>query len=296
MVAWRPDVVVSRAVSATLYGHAIARLAGAAHVNNEHRQFGKRMVGRRETLLRAVAPRVDRVIAISADQHPDLRRRGFRSDRITVIPNAVDETSFVPVRTREDIRREFRLAEDAFAVVVVAALRPEKRVERFVEAVAEARRTAPRLEGFVVGDGPERAGLEAAAARSGGVRFLGARTDVADVLHGMDAFCLSSEAEGVPMAILEAMSLGRPVVATDVGGVREAVVHGESGLLVPAGAPEELAAALATLATDPERARRMGQAGIRRQRDRFSAGAMIAAYEAVLADAARARARARGQP
>jgi glycosyltransferase involved in cell wall biosynthesis len=247
------------------------------------------MSRRRERLLRAIAPRIDQVIAISADQVPDLVRRGFARDRITVIPNAVSERAVTPSRPRDAVRAELGIRADALVVVAVAALRPEKRLERFAAAVAVAARDQPRLVGLVVGDGVERERLEAEA--HGAVRFLGARTDVPDILGAADVFCLTSDAEGVPMAILEAMAAGLPVIATNVGGIGEAVLDGETGMLVDPSRPDALAEAIARLAQDPARARELGMAGALRQRQEFNAARMVDRYERVLTAAVRARSR-----
>jgi glycosyltransferase involved in cell wall biosynthesis len=111
----------------------------------------------------------------------------------------------------------------------------------------------------LVGDGPDLA--EVAAAVPDQVELLGARGDVSDLLARSDVFVLSSRSEGFPVSILEAMAAGLPVVATDVGGVAEAVVDGETGILVPAADPNALAGALERLIADVELRRRLGAAG-----------------------------------
>jgi glycosyltransferase involved in cell wall biosynthesis len=103
------------------------------------------------------------------------------------------------------------------------------------------------------------------------VRFLGRRDDVPALLAAADALVLPSWQEGLPLVVLEAMAAGVPVVATSVGGTPEAVVDGETGLLVPPRDVPALTAAIDTLLDDPERARRLGEAGRRRVRERFDA-------------------------
>ena len=149
----------------------------------------------------------------------------------------------------------------------MANLRPEKGVEAFVEAVSRAREQLPRLRGLVAGDGPQRAELERLVEERDGVRLLGSRGDVPDLIAACDALCLLSEAEALPISILEAMALGRPVVATDVGGTAEAVAHARDragGAARRRGA----AGALARLAAQPEWARELGERGRARQRER----------------------------
>jgi glycosyltransferase involved in cell wall biosynthesis len=190
-------------------------------------------------------------------------------------------------RERAEVRRKLGLDEGDFAVLCVANLRPEKGARAFVEAVLSAREQVPRLRGLLVGDGPERAALEALVARAGaGVALLGSRGDAPDLIAAGDALCLLSEAEALPISILEAMALGRPVVTTDVGGTAEAVAHAETGLVVAPGDAHAAAAALARLAVQPEWARELGERGRARQRERFSGEAMVAGYERALAEVA----------
>ena len=123
------------------------------------------------------------------------------------------------------------LQGDSFTALCLAGLRPEKRVDLFIQAVRDARRSEPALSGFVAGEGPEYERLSRLAEGSG-VELLGARLDALELIRGADALCLLSEAEALPMSILEAMALERPVVATNVGGNGEAVLDGETGYVV----------------------------------------------------------------
>ena len=284
----RPGAVVTRGVSPQLIGEAIALRGGAAHVLNEHTPLtpdGELLPLRSHqlTLTRVVAPRVDRVIAVTERQAEPLVRRGYRAERIVTIPNGLFEADVAVRAERAATRRELGLADGDFAVLCVANLRPEKGVRAFVEAVARAREQVPRLRGLVAGDGPLRAELEQLVARGEGVQLLGSRSDVPDLLAACDAFCLLSEAEALPMSILEAMALGRPVVTTDVGGTAEAVSHAQTGLVV---APDGGGGALARLAAQPEWARELGERGRARQRELFSGEAMVERYERALAEVA----------
>lgn len=278
----RPDVVISRGVSGQFVGEAIARRARAAHVLNEHTPLtpaGDLLPVRRHQLVltRVVAPRLDRVIAVTTRQIAPLARLGYRSERIEVISNGVFDSARPAAAPRH--------GED-FTVLCAARLEPEKGVGVFIRAVAAARRSRPEIRGLVAGDGPERGRLERLAAGSG-VELLGVREDVAGLMAAADAVALTSEAEALPMSVLEAMAAARPVIATDIGGTAEAVVHGETGLLVRPGDADAAAGALLELASDRERARRMGEAGRVRQRELFDGESMVERYERTLAGAAR---------
>ena len=286
----RPGAVVTRTVSPQLVGQAIARRAGAVHVFNEHTPLTPAgellaMRPRQRLLTRLVAPRVDRVIAVSARQAAPLSRLGYRSERIVTVPNGVFEVE--PDVDRGAVRASLGLDEREFAVLCVANLRPEKGAGAFAEAVARARSVGARtLRGLIVGDGPERERLERMAREIDGVELLGSRGDVPDLIAACDAVALLSEAEALPMSLLEAMALARPVVASDVGGAAEAVADGETGTVVPPGDVAAAAVALAALAADPDRARSMGERGLMRQRERFGGEAMVDGYWRALEEVA----------
>lgn len=272
----RPDAVVSRGVSAQLVGESIARRASVPHVLNEHTPMTPdgRLVAPRihqRALTRMVSGRVDAVICVSARQAAPLAALGYPRDSIHVVPNGVFEEAIAEVEPSPELDR------DGFSALCVAGLRPEKRVDLFIEAVRAARRSQPTLRGYVAGEGREGERL-ARLAEGSGVELLGVRRDALELIRGADSVCLLSEAEALPMSVLEAMALERPVLATDVGGTGEAVVDGETGLLID---PGDLAGAergLLELAEDRERAAALGRAGRCRQRERFSGEAMVDGY------------------
>jgi glycosyltransferase involved in cell wall biosynthesis len=283
--AFEPDAVVSRGVSGQLVGEAVARRSRTPHVMNEHTPLtpdGRLVAARphQRALTRLVSRAVDAVVAVTRRQVPPLEALGYRRGRIDVVPNGLFE------RHVQGVEPSSELDSDGFAVLCVAGLRPEKRVDLFIEAVASARRENASIRGYVAGEGPERERLERLADGSG-VTLLGVRRDVLELIRAADVLCLPSEAEALPMSILEAMALERPVVATDVGGTAEQVVDGETGHLVPAGNAEPIRQALLALAADPDRAREMGAAGRRRQRERFGGEAMVRGYLRAFEEAVR---------
>jgi glycosyltransferase involved in cell wall biosynthesis len=270
----KPDVVVSRFVSAQIVGARIARRAGARHVLNEHMPVGAdgRLVPPRphqRALTRVATRQVDAVIAVSESQVEPLQKLGYRN--ITVVPNGVFEADVADVAPSPEFEN------DGFVALCVSGLRPEKRIDVFIEAVRAARRENAEISGYVAGEGREDERL-AALARGSGVELLGVRTDARELMRAAGTVCLTSEAEALPMSVLEAMALGRPVIATNVGGTADAVVDGETGFLTPPGHAEAAARALVELAGDPERGAAMGAAGRRRQRERFDGDAMVDGY------------------
>ena len=178
----RPDIVFTSSIDAQVLGHAVARRAGARHVTAEHGGAGIPRSLHRRMLVRLIAPRVDRVVAVSATQTDELVALGYPRGRISVIPNGIPRP--VPSRSRQDVRAELELDDRDVAALFVATLRPEKRADRFVEAVLRARREEPRLRAVVVGGGPQLEHVRRLAApQPDAVRVLGERADVADLLE-----------------------------------------------------------------------------------------------------------------
>lgn len=164
----------------------------------------------------------------------------------------------------------------------VARLVPGKRVDVLLAAAARV----PGVSVVVVGDGPERAALQAAARSLGiadRVHLLGWRDDAREVTAALDVFVLPSEAEGVPMTILEAMRAGVPVVASDVGSVRDAIDDGDTGVLVPVGDAGALADAVAELLADDDARRRLAARARDRVRASFSSSVAARWFEGVYA-------------
>jgi sugar transferase (PEP-CTERM/EpsH1 system associated) len=154
----------------------------------------------------------------------------------------------------------------------------------FVQALTMAPELKAHMRLVMVGEGPLRAQVGAILEAAGLAHLAwlpGERSDIADIMRGMHAFALPSLAEGISNTILEAMASGVPVLATAVGGNADLVTHGETGLITPAGDPRAMARQLVTLASDRERAQRMGQAARHRAVTDFSMGAMVSTYQQV---------------
>jgi glycosyltransferase involved in cell wall biosynthesis len=164
----------------------------------------------------------------------------------------------------------------------VARLDPVKDLKTLIEAVNRVRLTRSNVTLAIIGEGPERQGLEAAAAPHDGaaVRFLGHRDDARDWLAAADIFVNSSVSEGISLTILEGMAASLPVVATRVGGTPE-VVDETCGILVPARDAAALAVAIEQLASDPGRREQLGRAGRSRVARHFTMDRMVGDYARV---------------
>jgi len=286
------SAVLTRGVSAHLVGHVLARRQRAPHVITEHLgedPHGMRRLRRHQRLLLSpVRPRANAVVAVCAGQVEALARDGYRRDAIRVIASGVADDP--PVRERDTLRAELGVGPETFLALLVAALRPEKRPAVFVEQVCAAHAAEPSVRGLVVGDGPDAPSVAHAVERSGGVvRMLGHRADAVDLMHAADAVCLTSAVEALPMSVLEAMSVARPVIAPRIGSLPEAVEHGRTGLLTARERPSEIAHALVDLARDSARAQELGRAGRVRQQRSFSLETMTRGYSELLTELDRGR-------
>ena len=203
----------------------------------------------------------------------------------TVVGNWVDAEVFHPVEAgqRRALRAHLALPASAPLIVSVGGCVPLKNHALIIESLRLVTMLEPDAEYVHVGSGEDEAAERALAERlgvGGRCHFLGERDDVADVLAACDVFVMPSEREGLPMAALEALSCGLPVVATDVPGLRDLVVNGQTGALVEANA-ESLAAAVACLLADPELRERLGGEGRRMVVELHSPAAGVAAWLAV---------------
>ncbi len=219
-------------------------------------------------------------------------REGVAAERIVIVPNFLDEAAFDPpsAEARSNLRAELGISHDRRIIGMVANLLPVKDHDSLLRAVALLRPRWPDLALILVGEGVCRDPLTRLArdlAVDDLVHFAGRRPHHPNLHHLFEISILSSRSEGLSNSILEAMAAGNPVVATDVGAVSDAVVDGETGILVPAGEPERLAASLERLLADPRLAVRMGMAGRERARSRFSADAAISKLEGVYVELAR---------
>ena len=219
---------------------------------------------------------------------------GLPADRIRVIPNGVDLESFGPDTIGEDaragIRRELGIPAAALVVGTLGRVSPEKNLDLFLRMAKTLSGETDAGTVFVIGgDGPALPSLRLTADRLGlgdRLHFIGSRQDVARVLSGFDLFVLSSDTEGLPNAVMEAMAARLPVVATRAGGTDELVSENETGCLVATGDLDQLTSKVRSLLFDEKTRRRMGGEGRRRMETGYSVDLMVqrtvALYDEVL--------------
>ena len=221
--------------------------------------------------------------------------------RVAVIPNFIDEGAFAPLpqAVRDALLHELSIPAGSIVVGSVGRLIPVKDQASLVRATAQLKSRWPQLRVVLVGDGETRQALEALVRELGlerEVRFAGMRPNEPNIQHLFDISVLPSLSEGFPNVIVEAMAAGVPVVATDVGGSRDAVREGETGFLVPPGDPGRLAAAVERLLEDPSLRARMGNAACLIAREAFHASSVLPLLESLYERLARRVDDGRGVP
>jgi len=226
-------------------------------------------------------------------RHEGVNRHRWSRIREVVIPNGIPLPPAATPADRTAARVELDLDEDDLVVGIVARLDPIKAHEVLFEAIAKLAPGHPRLRLVCIGDGERVAELVALAETLGiadRVRLAGLRRDVARLLPGFDIACLTSRFECAPLTVIEAMAAGVPVVATDVGAVRDMVTDGTEGYLVEPGASGALADRIELLAVDRELRVRMGAAGRARAKRQFRIEDTAAGFEQLLASLVRVHA------
>jgi glycosyltransferase involved in cell wall biosynthesis len=198
---------------------------------------------------------------------------GVSEADVELIPNGVDTARFIVKSGDAWLQRKLQLAPEVPLVGFVGRLSPEKAPARFLQMAAQLHTSHPELHFAMVGTGPLRAALAARAARmhlQEHVHFTGALDDMPRVYSNLQLLVMTSESEGRPLALMEAMAAGLPVVAPDVGGIAEIIVHGHSGILVPPHDTDALVYAVQELLDDSGRATRLGQAARKRACEHFA--------------------------
>lgn len=266
--AFAPDLVSAHTAKAGWLGRAAARAESIPSVYTPHGWAISDRISKAQGSIYTVAERIaapwaQAIICVSESEKAlALEKRVAPAGRLHVIHNGV-----------RDIARGLRARPEAEPVRIVSVARFESPKDHLTLLRAAARLPGSGWRLDLVGEGPLLHEVQAEAQRLGlshRVEFRGYQSNTAKILSEAGIFVLSSRSEGFPRSILEGMRAGLPVIASDIGGVREAVVDGESGLLVPAGDPGSLSSALRRLIESPGERQRMGSSGRLRYEERFA--------------------------
>lgn len=277
-------------------GGAAARIVGIPCVSTLHTfddpRPGTRDSWRTRLMWGSMRHLHTKVVAVSeAVRAHHIERGSLPSDKVVTIYNGVDVAALerTDPALRDSMRSSLGIDPDAATIVCVAVLREEKGIQHLIDAIPRIADSGTRL--VIVGDGDHGDALHRQVARLGiadEVLFTGMREDVAELLAMSDLFVLPTLGDVLPTVVAEAMAVGLPIVASNVGGLPEMVDDGTTGLLVAPGDPAALAAACSDLLANPSRAAAMGRAGRLLVRERFDIGVqsqqLADLYAALLAD------------
>jgi glycosyltransferase involved in cell wall biosynthesis len=256
------DVLHSHHFNQLLYAAPAAKLLGLRLIHTEHsvKLFEKPRLRR---ALRVLARCCHKILAVGTDVATVLHEQvGIPETQIQIIRAGVDPALYQ--QDRATARHQLGLNPQNRVAAIVARLSPEKNHTNLLTAFAQVVQRLPDAKLLIVGDGADEAAVRALVEKLGlsqRVQMLGVRRDIPRILAATDVFVLSSDREGLPIAVLEALAAGCPVVCTTVGDLPLVVKDGATGRLVPPQDPPALAAALTELLADPDRAAAMGAAG-----------------------------------
>lgn len=257
-------------------GNVLSRLGGLfsgrpviSHVHGENNYNANPLIRRYQQFLdRATLSASQKIIAVSEKTKQNLVHEGIDPSKIEIILNGVEIPPQLS-QARKSVFQEFSIPENAAVAACIGQLCQTKGQDLLIEACAILEQQNQTLVLLLVGEDLQHHGLyqkklkELAQAHGieNRIRFIGLRQDVPRLIQASNFVVLPSRIEGLPLVILEAMASAKPVIATDVGGISEVVIHQKTGLLVNPGSKENLAKALRVLLENPRSAEQMGQAG-----------------------------------
>ncbi|MCK4622637.1 MAG: GT4 family glycosyltransferase PelF [Desulfuromonadales bacterium] len=232
---------------------------------------------------RILAKMVDRIVVVADHGKKYLvEQEGVNGEKIERIYNGIDHERFGVSQKTEVVRRNLGLVNDQPVLGIVARLDPIKNHSCLIKAMKMVVKEQPTAILLVVGDGQQRSELENLTqilSLQNNVRFLGTRSDIPELLSALNVFVLPSFSEGLSLTLVEACASGIPIVATDVGGNKEVVLHDQNGLLVPSDHPEALGRAILRVLADGDKAQTMGKRGRQIFEESFTLKAMVKKYE-----------------
>jgi glycosyltransferase involved in cell wall biosynthesis len=282
---WEADLVHCHMPLAGVIGRIAGRLQRIPVVYTEHNVMERyHPWTRRMNLLTWSLQSL--VVAVSSEVESSIQSNAKKSVAVRVVQNGIPVDSFHPSdQERNTIRTQMSIPLDAFVIGNVAVFRPQKDLQNWIRAARTIRDRIPSAHFLLVGDGvmmPQVRSITSQLGLDGVVHFAGLQQDVRPYFSAMDLYMSSSIFEGLPLALLEAMAMRLPVVATSVGGVPEVVQMEKTGLLVPPGDAENLARQVNHLFSKGEQARRdLGIAGRRIVEERFGMKRMISELESI---------------
>jgi len=284
MRSFKPDVVHTHHFYEFFYSWPGALLTGARVIHTEHEYFSL-MAPKVQLRLRKLSYFCHAITGVNEETSQFIREKiGINSNKIYTIENGIDLDRY---GLSAPNRQSYGLAQKDVVVGIVARLVPVKDHDTLLRAFRIVADSIPMAKLIIIGDGSERNNLERLVERldlEGLVRFLGNRNDIPELLSCLDVAVLSSTEEGLPLSILEAMACGKPVVATNVGGIPAVIQHGKNGVLVSTRDISGMANALLDVLSDKNRAEKMGMNGRKLIEKRYDLNYSLKKYFALYKD------------
>ena len=229
---------------------------------------------RRQIIFQKLISRmVDRYIAVSKGLADSLNKALYSNDKTVIIHNGINTKKF-RIPPSDTLKNQLGVKSGTPIILAIARLEKIKGLEFLIRAAPEV----PQAVFALAGEGAEKENFKGLAARydiKDRIIFLGHRDDIPELLSSCDVFVLPSLNDALPLSILEAMAAQKPVVASNINGIDEEVIHNQTGLLVPKENPEALAEAINSLISDTEYAKKLGEAGRVRVEEHFSSDTML---------------------
>jgi len=284
---WKPDIVHTHTWGTLCEGIIAAKLAYVPKiVHGEHGTIQSKPINK--LVQKGFWYLPDQVLSVSLSHAKTLNHViGFPLSKIHVIPNGVDTSKFYPLPSNGNKTEVIQKNSEGLTFGTIGRLMLIKNQVLLIKAFTNIVKSNPEARLVLTGDGPLRDELEQKAkslSLEKNISFLGRRSDIPSILRNMDVFILPSLSEGMSNTILEAMSTGKPVIATDVGGNSELVVPDETGILVPSDDVKALETAMRIFINAPELIKKMGAAGRKKVIKSFSIQSMVNNYEALYQD------------
>ncbi len=280
----RADIVHTWLFAANSYGRQAALACKTPHLVAGERCADPWKVTYEFMIDRHLTRRTDAIVVPGGGVRDFYVRHGLPAEKFHVIPNGVAAASGDRQVSRENLLDGLKLPAGSRLVAAVGRLWRQKRVKDVIWAMELLSAVRKDVHLLIIGDGPERWRLERYCDRvhqDGQIHFLGHRDDVPSILPHLECLWLASSYEGMPNSILEAMSGGAPVIATDIPGNRDLVIPRETGYLVPVGDRAGFARHTLSLLEDPQLAHRLGDAARTRVREHFSVQTMVDRHAAL---------------